>query len=343
MSKLKVAINGFGRIGRNVLRAALNKGFLSDRDAALEFVAINDLTDPATLAHLFKYDSVHGCVPAEVSVTNEGIVINDREIKVCAEADPAHLPWRRLGVDVVVESTGRFRSAAKARSHLAAGARRVVITAPAKDEDITVVMGVNHHWYDPAKHYIISNASCTTNCLAPVAGVLHERFGITRGLMTTVHSYTNDQRILDLPHGDLRRARAAAMNIIPTSTGAARAVALVLPELKGRLNGMAVRVPTPNVSMVDFVCDLAKPATAEEINGALREAAAGDLQGILDFTMEPLVSRDFSGNPHSSIVDGLSTMVIEGTMVKVVAWYDNEWGYSSRVLDLIAYMANRES
>lgn len=338
MSSLKVAINGFGRIGRNVLRAALEKGFPGAGNAAVEFVAINDLTDPATLVHLLKYDSVHGKLPAEVRASRNGIVINGCEIRVCTEADPARLPWRELGVDVVVESTGRFKKAEDAGKHLEAGARKVVITAPAQGEDITIVMGVNDYMYRPEKHHIISNASCTTNCLAPVVKVLHEKFGIVRGMMTTVHSFTNDQRILDLPHKDMRRARAAAMSIIPTTTGAAKAVALVLPELKGKLNGMAMRVPTPNVSVVDLVCELNTYTTVEDVNNALRQAAAEDLRGIMDFTMEPLVSRDFNNNSHSSIVDGLSTMVLEGRMVKVVAWYDNEWGYSNRVLELVTYV-----
>lgn len=341
MAALRVAINGFGRIGRNVLRAAVEKGLVGVQDSPVEFVAINDLTDPTTLAHLFKYDSVHGSVPVDIQAGKESIIVNGQEIKVCAEADPARLPWRHLGIDVVVESTGRFRKGEDARKHLEAGARKVVISAPAKGEDITIVMGVNHHLYRPGEHHIISNASCTTNCLAPVAKVLHEKFGIVRGMMTTVHSYTNDQRILDLPHKDLRRARAAAMSIIPTTTGAARAVALVLPELKGKLNGMAMRVPTPNVSVVDLVCELAAPVSVEGINNVFEEAAKNELKGILDFTIEPLVSRDFNGNPHSSIVDGLSTMVLEDRMAKVIAWYDNEWGYSNRVLDLVRYIGER--
>ncbi|SFH24721.1 glyceraldehyde 3-phosphate dehydrogenase [Desulfotomaculum arcticum] len=338
MSMLKVAINGFGRIGRNVLRAAIEKGYLNTSNAPVKIVAVNDLTDPDMLAHLFKYDSVHGKLPVEVQAGKNSIIVNGQEIKVYAEADPAKLPWAEQGIDVVLESTGRFRTAESAQKHLQAGANKVVITAPAKGEDITIVMGVNHHLYQPEKHNIISNASCTTNCLAPVAKVLHEQFGIVRGMMTTVHSFTNDQRILDLPHKDRRRARAAALNIIPTTTGAASAVALVMPELKGRLNGMAMRVPTPNVSVVDLVCELSKQVTEKEINEVLQQAAAGELRGIMDFTLEPLVSRDFNGNPHSSIVDGLSTMVVKDNMVKVVAWYDNEWGYSNRVLDLAVYM-----
>lgn len=331
---VKVGINGFGRIGRNVFRAALN-------NPEFEVVAVNDLTDAKTLAHLLKYDSVHGILDATVEAKEGAIVVNGKEIKVVAEKDPAALPWGKLGVQVVVESTGRFTNRADAAKHLEAGAKKVIISAPAKEEDITIVMGVNEDKYDASKHHVLSNASCTTNCLAPFAKVLHEKFGIVKGLMTTVHAYTNDQQILDLPHKDLRRARAAAMSIIPTTTGAAKAVALVLPELKGKLNGFAMRVPTPNVSVVDLVAELAKPTTAEEVNAALKAAAEGPLKGILQYTDEPLVSKDFNGNPHSSIIDGLSTMVIEGNMVKVVSWYDNEWGYSNRVVDLVLYMANK--
>lgn len=330
----KIGINGFGRIGRNVFRASLAK-----KD--IEIVAINDLTDAKTLAHLLKYDSVHGIFDAEVKAGENCIYVNGKEIKVIAEMDPAKLPWGELGVDIVVESTGRFTQRDKAAAHLAAGAKKVIISAPAKEEDITIVMGVNHDKYDAANHHVISNASCTTNCLAPFAKVLNDNFGIKRGLMTTVHAYTNDQRILDLPHKDLRRARAAGQSIIPTTTGAARAVALVLPELKGKLNGFAMRVPTPNVSVVDLVAELEKPATAEEINAKLKEAAEGELKGVLGYTDEPLVSKDFCGNANSSIVDGLSTMVIEDNMVKVVSWYDNEWGYSNRVLDLASYIASK--
>ena len=330
----KIGINGFGRIGRNVFRASLSK-------ADIEIVAINDLTDAKTLAHLLKYDSVHGIFDAEVKAGENCIYVNGKEIKVLAEMDPAKLPWGELGVDIVVESTGRFTQRDKAAAHLAAGAKKVIISAPAKEEDITIVMGVNHDKYDAANHHVISNASCTTNCLAPFAKVLNDNFGIKRGLMTTVHAYTNDQRILDLPHKDLRRARAAGQSIIPTTTGAARAVALVLPELKGKLNGFAMRVPTPNVSVVDLVAELEKPATAEEINAKLKEAAEGELKGVLGYTDEPLVSKDFCGNANSSIVDGLSTMVIEDNMVKVVSWYDNEWGYSNRVLDLASYIASK--
>jgi glyceraldehyde 3-phosphate dehydrogenase len=330
----KVGINGFGRIGRNVFRAALG-------NPEVEIVAVNDLTDAKTLAHLLKYDSVHGTLNAEVKAEDGNIVVNGKIIKVLAERDPANLPWSALGVEVVVESTGRFTDGDKAAAHLKAGAKKVIISAPAKGEDVTIVMGVNHDKYDAAKHNIISNASCTTNCLAPFAKVLHENFGIKRGLMTTVHSYTNDQQILDLPHSDLRRARAAAMSIIPTTTGAAKAVSLVLPELKGKLNGFSMRVPTPNVSITDLVVELEKSATAEEINAVLKAAAQGYLKGIMDYSDEPLVSRDYNGNPHSSIVDGLSTMVVEGSLAKVVSWYDNEWGYSNRVVDLIHFIAGK--
>ncbi|SHK35916.1 type I glyceraldehyde-3-phosphate dehydrogenase [Desulforamulus aeronauticus] len=329
----RIAINGFGRIGRNVLRAMLKKGLLTV-GSPIEIVAVNDLTDPQTLAHLLKYDSVHGEVAAEIACTENTILVNDVEVKVFAETDPAKLPWGQLGVDIVIESTGRFNKGPDAAKHIEAGAKKVIISAPAKEVDATIVMGVNDHTYDPTSHQVISNASCTTNCLAPFAKVLHEKFGIVKGLMTTVHSYTNDQRILDLPHKDLRRARAAGQSIIPTTTGAAKAVALVLPELKGKLNGFAMRVPTPNVSVVDLVVEVAKPTTAEEVNTALQEAAEGSLKGVMAFSMLPLVSKDFNGNPNSSIVDGLSTMVIEGNMVKVVSWYDNEWGYSNRVVDL---------
>ncbi len=330
----KVGINGFGRIGRNVFRAALG-------NPEVEIVAVNDLTDAKTLAHLLKYDSIHGTLNAEVKAQDGNIIVNGKTIKVLAEREPANLPWSALVFEVVVESTGRFTDGDKAAAHLKAGAKKVIISAPAKGEDITIVMGVNHDKYDAAKHNVISNASCTTNCLAPFAKVLHENFGIKRGLMTTVHSYTNDQQILDLPHSDLRRARAAAMSIIPTTTGAAKAVSLVLPELKGKLNGFAMRVPTPNVSITDLVVELDKAATAEEINAALKKAAEGDLKGIMAYSDEPLVSRDYNGNPHSSIVDGLSTMVVEGSMAKVVSWYDNEWGYSNRVVDLIRFIAGK--
>lgn len=331
---VRIGINGFGRIGRNVFRAALRRD-------DVEVVAVNDLTDAKTLAHLLKYDSVHGTLDAEVEARDGVLVVNGKEVRVSAERDPANLRWGEWGVDIVVESTGRFTNREDAAKHLAGGAKKVIISAPAKNEDITIVLGVNEHRYDPEKHHVISNASCTTNCLAPVAKVLHETFGIRRGLMTTVHAYTNDQQILDLAHKDLRRARAAAQSIIPTTTGAAKAVALVLPELAGKLNGMAFRVPTPNVSVVDLVAELERPATVEEVNTALKRAAEGELKGILAYTEEPLVSRDFNGNPHSSIVDALSTMVIEDSLVKVVAWYDNEWGYSNRVVDLAAYIARR--
>lgn len=331
---VKVGINGFGRIGRLCLRAALE-------NPELEVMALNDLTDAKTNAHLFKYDSVHGAFRGQVEATNEEIVINGKKIKVFAERDPKNLPWRNLGVSIVIEATGIFRDKEKASAHLSAGAKKVIITAPAKNEDLTIVMGVNEHRYDSAQHHIISNASCTTNCLAPVVKVLHERFIVKRGLMTTTHSYTNDQRVLDLAHGDLRRARAAALSLIPTTTGAAKAVTLVLPELKGRLAGIAIRVPTPNVSLVDFVAEVEKPTSVEEVNKVFKEAAEGELKGILAYTEEPLVSRDFNGNPHSAIVDGLSTLVMEGTMVKVFAWYDNEWGYSCRVVDCAVYIARQ--
>ena len=331
---IKVGINGFGRIGRNVFRAALG-------NPEIEIVAVNDLTDAATLAHLLKYDSVHGKLDAEVAVEKDTILVNGRPVKVLAEKDPAALPWGSLGVQVVVESTGRFTDADKAQAHITAGAKKVIISAPAKGEDITIVMGVNENKYDPAKHHIISNASCTTNCLAPMAKIVHESFGIKHGMMTTCHSYTNDQMILDLPHKDLRRARAAALSIIPTTTGAAKAVALVLPELKGKLNGFALRVPTPNVSITDLVAEMEKPVTAEEVNAALKAAADGPLKGILAYCDEPLVSKDFNGDAHSCIVDAQSTMVVDGTLLKVIGWYDNEWGYSNRVVDLVSYLAQK--
>ncbi|HBL50325.1 MAG TPA: type I glyceraldehyde-3-phosphate dehydrogenase [Firmicutes bacterium] len=332
---VKVAINGFGRIGRNVLRAGIS-------NPDIEFVAINDLADANTLAHLLKYDSVHGPLNAEVRVDGNFIVINENQIiKIYAEKDPAALPWEEMGVQIVVESTGRFTKRADAAKHLEAGAEKVIISAPGKEEDITIVMGVNDKKYDPNKHHVVSNASCTTNCLAPVAKVIHDHFGIKKGFMTTVHSYTNDQKILDLPHKDLRRARAASMSIIPTTTGAAKAVGLVIPELKGKLNGFAMRVPTPNVSVVDLVAEVSKEVTVEEVNRALKEAAQGEMKGILGYSEEPLVSRDYNGNQNSSTVDSLLTMVMEGNMVKVVAWYDNEWGYSCRIIDLITYMAEK--
>ncbi|WHM23046.1 type I glyceraldehyde-3-phosphate dehydrogenase [Bacillus subtilis] len=331
---VKVGINGFGRIGRNVFRAALN-------NPEVEVVAVNDLTDANMLAHLLQYDSVHGKLDAEVSVDGNNLVVNGKTIEVSAERDPAKLSWGKQGVEIVVESTGFFTKRADAAKHLEAGAKKVIISAPANEEDITIVMGVNEDKYDAANHDVISNASCTTNCLAPFAKVLNDKFGIKRGMMTTVHSYTNDQQILDLPHKDYRRARAAAENIIPTSTGAAKAVSLVLPELKGKLNGGAMRVPTPNVSLVDLVAELNQEVTAEEVNAALKEAAEGDLKGILGYSEEPLVSGDYNGNKNSSTIDALSTMVMEGSMIKVISWYDNESGYSNRVVDLAAYIAKK--
>ncbi|WP_298036888.1 type I glyceraldehyde-3-phosphate dehydrogenase [uncultured Desulfuromonas sp.] len=328
----KIAINGFGRIGRNVLRAAKDM-------PGIEIVAINDLTDAKTLAHLLKYDSVHGVFSAEVEVADDAIVVDGKRIKVLAQRDPASLPWKELGADIVIESTGLFTSKETAGKHIAAGAKKVIISAPGKNVDLTVCMGVNEADYDPASHNIISNASCTTNCLAPVAKVLLENFGIVKGMMTTIHAYTNDQRILDLPHSDLRRARAAALSMIPTTTGAAKAVSLVLPELAGKLDGMAIRVPTPNVSVVDLVVETEKDATAEAVNAALQAAAEGPLKGILGYTEAPLVSCDFNGAAVSSTVDAMSTNVIGGKMVKVLSWYDNEWGYSNRVLDLVEYIA----
>jgi glyceraldehyde 3-phosphate dehydrogenase len=331
---VKVGINGFGRIGRNVLRAALN-------NSNVEIVAINDLTDANMLAHLLKYDTVHGTLQADVKVDGEYLIVGGQKVKVLAERDPAQLGWGELGVEVVVESTGLFTKREDAAKHLEAGAKKVIISAPADNEDITIVMGVNEDKYDAANHHVLSNASCTTNCLAPFAKVLNDNFGIKRGMMTTVHSYTNDQQILDLPHKDYRRARAAAENMIPTSTGAAKAVSLVLPELKGKLNGMAMRVPTPNVSIVDLVAELDKSVTAEEINAAFRTAAEGPLKGILAYSELPLVSSDYNGSSASSTIDALSTMVLEGNMVKVLSWYDNEVGYSSRVVDLIDYIAQK--
>ncbi|HZJ58279.1 MAG TPA: type I glyceraldehyde-3-phosphate dehydrogenase [Clostridia bacterium] len=333
---VKVAINGFGRIGRNAFKIALEK--YADE---LEFVAINDLTDPATLAHLLQFDSCFGKFDGDVEVKEDALVVNGKEVKIFAERDPANLPWKELGVEVVMECTGIFRSKETAGKHIEAGAKKVIISAPAKNEDITLVMGVNEDKYDAENHHIISNASCTTNCLAPFAKVLNDNFGIKKGLMTTVHSYTNDQNILDLPHSDLRRARAAAESIIPTTTGAAAAVALVLPELKGKLNGFAMRVPTPTVSVVDLVVELAKPATAEEINAAMKEASEGPMKGILGYEERPLVSIDYKKDDRSSIVDALSTMVIDGNMAKVVSWYDNEWGYSARIVDLVNYIAEK--
>jgi len=326
---LKVAINGFGRIGRCAFRAAYEKKL------NIDFVAINDLTDAKTLAHLLKYDSVHGISDLEVSYKDDSLIVNGKTIKVYAIKDPAQLPWKDLNVDVVLESSGIFTKREGASKHLAAGAKKVVISAPAEDPDITVALGVNFDAYDKNKHNIISNASCTTNCLAPVAKVIHKKFRIINGLMTTIHSYTNDQRILDLPHKDLRRARAAALSMIPTSTGAAKAVGLVLPELKGKLDGLAIRVPTPNVSLVDLTCNVSKPTTKEEVNAAIKEAAEGEMKGILQYVDAELVSTDFNGNPHSSIFDAPLTKVIDGTCVKVFSWYDNEWGYSNRVAELL--------
>ncbi len=331
---VNVAINGFGRIGRNIFRA-------SQGNKDIEIVAVNDITDAQTLAHLLKYDSVFGEFPAEVAAGEGKLIVGGKEVKVVAKNDPADLPWKELKVDVVVESTGRFLDKASAGKHLSAGAKKVVISAPAKDPDATFVLGVNEGNYDPAKHQIVSNASCTTNCLAPVVKVIHENFGIVHGLMNTIHSYTNDQKLLDLPHKDLRRARAASLSIIPTTTGAAKAVSLVIPELKGKLDGMSLRVPTPNVSVVDFVAEVSKKTTAADVNAALKQAAQGKLKGILQFEESPLVSIDFKGNPHSSIVDAALTCVLEGTMVKVIAWYDNEWGYSCRLRDLILYMVKK--
>ncbi len=332
----RVAINGFGRIGRNVLRAAA--GGAGD----LEFVAVNDITDTETLAHLLKYDSVHGRFAGSVEASSEGLVVNGKSIKVLAEKDPAALPWKALGVDFVLESTGRFTDKESAAKHLAAGARKVVISAPAKNEDLTVVYGVNHTAYDPAKHHVLSNASCTTNCLVPVVKVVREAFGFVRGYMTTIHSYTNDQQILDLPHKDLRRARAAALSIIPTTTGAAKATALVLPEVKGKIDGISLRVPTPNVSLVDLTCTVEMPTTAEAVNDAFRAAAQGSLKGVLAVSDEKLVSVDYNGNLMSSTIDAPSTTVIDGVLVHVSSWYDNEMGYSARCVDLLKYLASRE-
>jgi len=333
---VKVGINGFGRIGRQSMKAIMER-----HPQELEVVAINDLTDTATNAHLLKYDSTYGKFPGEVMAEENALVVNGHRVQVVAQRDPAQIPWGDLGVDIVIESTGIFTDADKAKAHLAAGAKRVIISSPAKGEDITIVMGVNEEMYDPAKHKIISNASCTTNCLVPVAKVLNDRFGIVKGLMTTIHSYTNDQKLLDQVHKDLRRARAAAINMIPTSTGAAKAAALVIPELKGRFHGISIRVPTATVSIVDLTVDLNKDTSVEEINAAFKEAAAGRMKGILEVTDEPLVSSDFRGNPASSIVDAISTMVMGGNMAKVFSWYDNEWGYSCRVSDLAAYIAGK--
>src|SRR5467141_4675767 len=329
---IKVGINGFGRIGRNVLRASLE-------DSNLEFVAVNDLTDPKTLAHLLKYDSILGNLPHNISAGADSISIDGKTIKVFKEKDPAALPWESVGAQVVIESTGRFTDATEAKKHLRGSVKKVIISAPAKNEDVTVVLGVNEEKYDPGAHHVISNASCTTNCLAPVAKVIHENFGIRSAQMTTIHSYTNDQQLLDLPHKDLRRARAAALSMIPTSTGAAKAVALVLPELKGKFDGISVRVPTPNVSLVDVVMDVEKETSTEDVNRALKDAANEELRGILAFSEEPLVSIDFKRNSNSSIVDAEYTKVINGRLIKVLSWYDNEWGYSCRVRDLVKFIA----
>jgi len=330
---VKIGINGFGRIGRCVLRLAVDR-------PDMEFIAVNDITDAKTLAHLLKYDSVHGNFTGQVEVKGDSMVVNGKSIKVIAKTNPNELPWKDMGVQVVIESTGRFTDKAGASKHLEAGAKKVIISAPAKNEDITIVMGVNDRNYDPAKHHIISNASCTTNCLAPVAKVLLENFGIKKGLMTTIHSYTNDQKILDLPHKDLRRARAAALSMIPTTTGAARAISLVLPSLKGKLDGLAIRVPTPNVSLVDLVAELEKDTTVEAVNGSLKKASEGELKEYLRFSEEELVSADFNNSLFSSIVDGPLTAVIGGNLVKVLSWYDNETGYSARIIDLIKLIGN---
>jgi glyceraldehyde 3-phosphate dehydrogenase len=332
---IKVGINGFGRIGRNVLRTAL-------QDSNLEFVAVNDLTDPKTLAHLLKYDSILGNLPNKITAGSDSISVDGKAIKVFAEKDPAKLPWESVGAQVVIESTGRFTDANDAKKHLRGPVKKVIISAPAKNEDITLVLGVNHDKYDPSKHHIISNASCTTNCLAPIAKVIHDNFKIVSGTMTTIHSYTNDQVILDFPNKDLRRARAAALSMIPTSTGAAKALRLVIPEMAGKLDGFAMRVPTPNVSVVDLVAFVEKSTTRDEVNAALKKATeAGPLKGYLSYEEEELVSADFKGNPYSSIVDAKMTLVVGGTCVKVISWYDNEWGYSCRVRDLINYLGSK--
>lgn len=331
---IKVGINGFGRIGRSVLRSAMN-------DDEIDFVAVNDLTDTKTLAHLLKYDSVMGNLQETISATENSIKVGDDEFRVFAEKDPALIPWDEVGAEIVIESTGRFTKAEDAAKHLRGGVKKVIISAPAKGEDITIVLGVNENMYDPQKHNVISNASCTTNCLAPVAKVIHEKFGIRNALMNTIHSYTNDQQLLDLPHKDLRRARAAALSMIPTSTGAAKAVALVIPELKGKFDGISVRVPTPNVSLVDVVMNVETETSTEEVNRVLKDAANEEMSGILAFSEEPLVSIDFRGNPNSSIVDAENTKVIDGKTIKVLSWYDNEWGYSCRVRDLVKYIADK--
>lgn len=333
---INIGINGFGRIGRGVLRALLKRN-----EPGVNLVAINDLLPASQNAHLLKYDSVHGVLPNAVAADEQGLVVDGRKIKIFAEKDPANIPWRSVGADIVLECTGFFTDRVKAEAHFKGGAKKILISAPAKGEDATLAIGINHESYDAAKHHVISNASCTTNCLAPVAKVLHENFRIKRGLMTTIHSYTNDQRTLDVGHSDLRRARAAAMSQIPTTTGAAKAIGLVIPELKGKLDGLSIRVPTPNVSCVDLVCEVEKPTTREDVNAALKAAAQGALKGVLDFTMEPLVSIDFNGNPHSSTIDGLSTSVMDQTLVKVLAWYDNETGFSHRLLELAKYVGER--
>ncbi|HEU0297903.1 MAG TPA: type I glyceraldehyde-3-phosphate dehydrogenase [Longimicrobium sp.] len=332
---IRVAINGFGRIGRNVLRAAKKAGATD-----IDFVAVNDLTDTKTLAHLLKYDSVHGIYAGTVEARENSLLVDGDEMRVFAEKDPAALPWGDLGVDIVIESTGRFTKRADTAKHIEGGAKKVIISAPAKDEDITIVLGVNEDRYDPASHHVVSNASCTTNCLAPVVKVLLDEFGFRRGVMTTVHAYTNDQNILDLPHKDLRRARAAGMSMIPTTTGAAKATSLVIPEVKGKIDGMAFRVPTPDVSVVDLTAELEREVTAQQVNDAMRAAAGGRMKGILGYEEQELVSIDFTGNPHSSIIDAPSTSVVAG-LVKVVAWYDNEWGYSNRCVDLARFMGER--
>ncbi|UCG82663.1 MAG: type I glyceraldehyde-3-phosphate dehydrogenase [Dehalococcoidia bacterium] len=331
----KIGINGFGRIGRLVLRA------IAERKEDMDVAVVNDLTDTKTNAHLFKYDSSYGHYPGKVEAAEDAIVIDGRRVRVLAERDPAKIPWHEYGVEIVIESTGLFTDASKASSHRQGGAKKVIISAPAKGEDITIVLGVNQGIYDPARHHIISNASCTTNCIAPVVKVLHDNFGVSRGLLTTAHSYTNDQRLLDMYHRDLRRARAAAVSIVPTSTGAARAVALVIPQLTGKLHGIALRVPTPTVSVCDFVADVEKEVSVEEVNQVFRAAASGTFKGILQYCEEPLVSVDFKGNPASSIVDAENTMVMDGTMVKVLSWYDNEWGYSHRIVDLVSYITSK--
>jgi len=332
----KVGINGFGRIGRLAFKAIIQRC-----GGKVEVAAVNDLTDAKTNAHLFKYDSNYGIYPGKVEAKDDGIVVDGRKIKVLAEREPGKIPWRDYGVDIVIESTGLFTQASKAAAHLQGGAKKVIISAPAQEEDISIILGVNEGQYDPSKHRIISNGSCTTNCIAPVIKILHQNFGIVHGLMTTVHAYTNDQKILDVFHRDLRRARSAGSNIIPTTTGAARVVGVVIPELQGKLHGIALRVPTSVVSVVDFVADIKKKASAEEINNTFRKAAEGELKGILEYCDEPLVSSDFKGNPASAIFDALSTMVIDDNLIKVLAWYDNEWGYSCRLADLVSYIVNK--